>query len=292
MHTEAQRLPDAATSAPSHALQCMEIWGGNRATRRQARVSGIDAYVYSQPYDGQSAGGDIHYVSMCGSGRIVRFAVADVSGHGDAVGGLATQLRSLVRKHISTVDQTRFVRSLNKEFSRLAESGMFATAVLATYFAPTDHLIVVNAGHPAPFWYSTQDRAWRRLEATQPAAVASLSNLPLGIIDPTEYCQFAIPLAPGDRVLIYTDSLMEATSPSGQQLGEAGLLGLLQSLPLESSEGFCDLLLERVAQFRGGRPADDDVTLLLLEHNAKPHAPQSVVGWSRSIARMLGLMSV
>lgn len=292
MNAVADTLHADKASEDPHALQCMEIWGGNRATRRHASVSGIDAYVYSQPYDGQSAGGDIHYVSMCGSGRVVRFAVADVSGHGDAVGGLATELRSLVRKHINKVDQTRFVRSLNEEFSRLAEAGMFATAVLATYFAPTDHLIVVNAGHPTPFWYSAKENAWRRLESSEPSAVTKLSNLPLGIIDPTEYCQFAVPLAPQDRILVYTDSLIEATSPAGQQLGEEGLLALLGSLPLTNSESMCESLLRRITEYRGGRSAEDDVTLLLLQHNAKPHARQSLVGWSRSIARMLGLMSV
>jgi hypothetical protein len=82
---ESQAEQGAAT-APLHALQCMEIWGGNRAAREWVSVTGIDAYVFSLPYGGQSSGGDIHYVSLCGGGKIARFAVADVSGHGDAVG--------------------------------------------------------------------------------------------------------------------------------------------------------------------------------------------------------------
>ncbi|MCP4593424.1 MAG: SpoIIE family protein phosphatase, partial [bacterium] len=127
-------------------------------------VPGIDAWVYSRPVGGQSSGGDIHYVSTCGGGKIARFAVADVSGHGVAVSELATQLRKLMRAHINTVDQTRFIRVLNRAFTALASDGKFATALLATYFAPTAHLITCNAGHPPPLWYRSADQTWRSLE--------------------------------------------------------------------------------------------------------------------------------
>ena len=35
---------------------------------------------------------------------------------------------------------------MNSEFGKLSEDGTFATAILATYFSPKDHLVVVNAG--------------------------------------------------------------------------------------------------------------------------------------------------
>jgi sigma-B regulation protein RsbU (phosphoserine phosphatase) len=128
--------------------------------------------------------------------------------------------------------------------------------------------------------------------------VDRLANLPLGIIDPTEYSQFAVPLAPGDCVLIYTDSLIEATSPAGEQLGESGLLRLAtetggrQPFAQSSPEMFCETLLSRLDAYRGGEPANDDVTMLLLQHNGANPAGQSVAQWTRTIGRMLGVIPV
>ena len=48
-------------------------------------MPGVDAWVYSQPCENQAAGGDVHYVSTCAAGQVVRMVVADVAGHGAGV---------------------------------------------------------------------------------------------------------------------------------------------------------------------------------------------------------------
>ena len=176
---------DAKPKPQPVRVSCMEIWGGNEAVDKTVTVPGIDAWVYSRPYAGQERGGDIHYVSMCGAGAISRFSIADVSGHGDMVGEVAGHLRALMRKHINNLDQTRFVQALNREFSALAADGTFATALLTTYFAPTDHLITCNAGHPTPLLYRVREGRWHFLKHDMPDHVDRLANLPLGVIDPT-----------------------------------------------------------------------------------------------------------
>ena len=214
-----------------HALQCMEVWGGNEAIHSAVSVPGIDAWIASDPYEGAADGGDVHYVSMCGGGRTSRFVVADVSGHGAVAGELAGRLRWLMRKYINTPDLTRFARSLNREFSALAQKDRFATALLTTYYAPTDHLIVCNIGHPPPLWFHAKSRTWEVLTHDIPQRAATVMNLPLGIIEPTDYAQFAVKLSKGDLVLLYTDSLIESSDAEGNQLGESGLLSLVDGPP-------------------------------------------------------------
>lgn len=270
----------------------MEIWGGNEAEDAALSVPGLDVWVRSQPQPGHASGGDIHYVSMCGSGRITRFAVADVSGHGEQASDVARMLRSLMRRYINTVDQARFVRALNREFSRAAEDGMFATAVLATYFAPNDHLVLVNAGHPAPLWYRAESKTWQSLVPTLPDRARRLANLPLGVITPTQYAQFAVQLAKGDLVLIYTDSFTEARSPDGRLLGEEGLLALVSKLDPVDPPAFRDALMRAVETHRGGAPADDDLTLLLLHHNAANPPWPGFGEVLRTIGKMMRLIRV
>ncbi|MCP4590329.1 MAG: serine/threonine-protein phosphatase, partial [bacterium] len=255
-------------------------------------VPGIDAWVYSRPVGGQSSGGDIHYVSTCGGGQIARFAVADVSGHGVAVSELATQLRKLMRVHINTVDQTRFIRMLNRAFTALASDGKFATALLTTYFAPTAHLITCNAGHPPPLWYRSADQTWRSLEHTCDECVKDLSNLPLGVISPTRYSQFAVPVERDDLVLIHTDSLTESRSPGGAQLGQSGLLDLARRFDAQAPAEFCGALLDAVSDFRGGVAAEDDVTLMLLHANGDAPPRQSLGEMIRVVGKMLHLLKV
>lgn len=268
----------------------MEIWGGNGAHDSGISVPGLDIWVYSQPHAGDRQGGDIHYISMCGSGRITRLAVADVAGHGDSVGQLATSLRSLMRQHINTVNQTKFARALNREFTHLSTGGTFATALLATYFAPNDHLILVNAGHPPPLWYRADRSEWRIMRSDMPERAERVANLPLGIIEPTRYEQFAVPLARGDMVLIYTDSLVEARPPDGEMLGEQGLLDLVASLNITDAQALRPALIDAVTRYRGNTPAEDDMTLVLIHHNAADPPWPGVGQTLKSIAKMMGLM--
>src|SRR5438552_5100495 len=102
----------------------MEVWGGNQAVESAVTLSGIDAWVSSAPHAGRW-GGDIHYVSSCGTGRIIRVLVADVSGHGEGVAEIALTLRGLMRRHVNQLDHGSLVRSLNREFTAIAGAGRF-----------------------------------------------------------------------------------------------------------------------------------------------------------------------
>ena len=85
-------------------MRCMEVWGGNRTSRESFDLPGADAYLFSRAFEG-ARGGDIHYISTCGHGDIVRFLIADVAGHGTKVANVAARFKQLVSKHINTLDQ-------------------------------------------------------------------------------------------------------------------------------------------------------------------------------------------
>ncbi len=279
-------------------MQCMEIWGGNQPIENAASTPGLDVWVFSEPHAGASGGGDIHYLSLCGSGRIARFALADVAGHGAAVEELAGRLRTLMQRNINTLKQTRMASALNEEFGRLAEGGSFATAILATYFAPTDELAISNAGHPRPLWRRAATGEWSLLhrdceEAQRDKDEAEvIRNLPLGVLDNTGYQQFSTPLERGDLILFYTDAAIEAAGPDGRQIGEEGLLELMRSLDGERPDTLLTSLVERLEEVRGEERPEDDLTLMLLHHNASNPPLPSLSQVARVTARMLGLQKV
>lgn len=249
----------------------MEVWGGNTRTDSAVAMPGLDAWVYAVPYAGSKEGGDVHYLSSCATGRITRLLVADVSGHGDEVAAVASTLRSLMRKNVNYMEQDRFVRALNTEFTGLSESSRFATAIVATYWEPTRYLVLCNAGHPRPVWYSARARQWRILEQSRDLASEGLANIPLGIAEPTAYDQFGITLRPGDLVLMYTDWLTETLkSDSSTRLGEQGLLDILATLDTTDPRRVVSELMSSIHAYSGGAAPDDDVTVLLLSPNSVP----------------------
>jgi serine phosphatase RsbU (regulator of sigma subunit) len=256
--------------AESHPelMQCMEVWGGNQPVDSAVTMAGLDAWVFSKPYGEAAGGGDVYYVSSCATGRITRLLVADVAGHGATVGELAVVLRGLMRRYVNQLDQTRFVRLMNGQFTEMSKSGIFATAVVTTFFATSNHLSLCNAGHPPPIMYTAATRQWNFLHRASDESAAP-SDLPLGIEDVYDYTEFDVRLRKGDMVLCYTDSLIEARFPDGELLGTQGLLEVVQSLDVSRPQTLIASLLAAIIARTGDMGlVSDDITALLFRAKA------------------------
>lgn len=246
-------------------MACMEVWGGNHAVDRAVVLSGLDVWVYAKPFGQAVAGGDVHYLSSCATGRISRVLLADVSGHGVGAAETARTLHDLMRRYINCIDQSAFVKKLNRQFAAVAHAGSFATAVAVTFFSPTGQLWLCNAGHPTPLLYRAKEKQWTflRMQADDDGH----ANIPLGILDATNYAQFNFTMGEDDIVLCYADSLTEARDARGRALGEAGLLAMVRETPIGEAETFVHTLLERITAFDAGGLSDDDVTVLMVRAN-------------------------
>ena len=244
-------------------MQCMEVWGGNQAVERSVETAGLRIWVYSRPYGNAHRGGDVHYLSSCASGRITRMLLADVSGHGETVSRVAIALRDLMRQNVNYIKQTRFVRAMNQQFNEFDEHDTFATALVSTFFAPTQTFSLCNAGHPPPLIYRQQTSTWSAL--TSDAQVEQVSDIPFGIVDGATYGQLDVRLGDGDMVLCFSDAVTESVDATGQQLGTAGILSSLHDLEVEKPEQVIPTLVDRITRVGDGNLQQDDVTLLLIQ---------------------------
>ena len=253
-------------------MQCMEVWGGSQLTDRGVEFSGLNAWVYSKPYGGAQSGGDVYYASSCATGRITRLLLADVSGHGKMVAATAADLRTLMRRFVNRLDQGEFVRLLNQQFGALSRQGTFATAIVTTFFAPSRRLMICNAGHPRPLLYRAATKQWELLtheQSERPTKAAKPSNLPLGILNITEYEQFDVELEPGDCMVSYTDALSESSDADGEMLGETGLLRIMRLLGDVEPDALIETLLGEIGQRGPQNLSDDDVTVLVVRANGR-----------------------
>ncbi|MBI1901923.1 MAG: serine/threonine-protein phosphatase [Planctomycetia bacterium] len=267
-----------ATIAAAEHMVCMEVWGGNQAAESGVVMAGLDAWVYSRPYQGAAGGGDVHYVSSCATGRINRLLVADVSGHGAKVADTAAVLRTLMRRYVNHISQGKFVARMNEHFGTLAESGVFATAAVATFFAPTNYLSFSNAGHPSPLLYRAKRKAWSLLDEAleRPAGDddKELIDMPLGMVEASRYDERHARLRVGDLLLFYTDSLIESRRQDGELLGIPGLLDIVRRLDPADPAAFVPALLETIAKEHEDNLTEDDVTVMLFRPNGlAPRVP-------------------
>ena len=243
-------------------MRCMEIWGGNSAIEKNFEAPGLDIYVHCAPYqDSQSGGGDIYYLTSCASGRISRFLLADVSGHGEAVSKIAVSLRDLLRENVNRISQEKFVKSMNREFSQVAGDAVFATSAVATFFQPSNSLSVSVAGHPYPFYYRASKQKWLYLD---PAVKdQGLENLPLGVHEESNFPGISLTTEPGDMFLMYSDAFIESMNPDNQLLGIRGLLEILNKFQQIGPEEVIPQLRESIGAMDSVNLQGDDATLIL-----------------------------
>ena len=251
-------MPDQAPIA------CSEVWGGNRSAQAALVLPGITGHVTSKPYQQADSGGDVHYVSSCGSGRITRVLLADVSGHGSDVSHIAVRLRDAMRRYLNHIEPGPLASRINSELSQATvNEGHFATALAMTYFGPSGRFTICNAGHPLPLLKRANKQHWTTID--QPDTKEDIANLPLGILEESGYTCREFTLNPGDTLFTYTDCLNEAKNDQNNQLGTEGLLDILNQLqdtnntpPAELADAILTAIQQRGYSF------DDDLTTLIL----------------------------
>lgn len=277
-------LSEESKTAPA-SLQCMNVWCGNGICETDFSVTGMDVSVRSTPWHGEKQGGDVYLVSMCACASISRYILADVSGHGAAVAPLTQRLRKLMYKHINHPDQTYAAQALNREFAELRNQGRFATALLLTYLPESDHLIICNAGHPPPLWYKHATKSWQWLENETNTTIPGM-DLPLGVLPGTTYQQSAVQLEPDDRVVLFSDGLMEAQKADGTQLGMEGFCEAVVALEPEAP-GFATRIMETTSNQQC--QSDDDQTVVVLRHNGSAAPEQTLRERISVMTRLIGV---
>ncbi len=244
-------------------MACGEVKGGTRLAHDIVELPGLRGVLHARPC-AAAHGGDIHYLSVCGSGLLSRLCLADVAGHGDAVAAVSARTYDQLRRSVDTIDERRVLRALDRTLAR-SDIRAMTTAVLATYFPPSRRLSVSYAGHPEAWLYSRADGRWRPIEPQPAPPRAGLVGLPLGTGLAPSFTRRRLKVQTGDRLLLLTDGVLEAASPEGVEFGRDHLARVL-----DGYEGDVEGLVDRVlgalaAHTRAAEPTHDDVTLFVGE---------------------------
>jgi serine phosphatase RsbU (regulator of sigma subunit) len=136
---------------------------------------------------------------------------------------------------------------------------IFLTAFYGVLNRSKGTLQYIVAGHERPLLIRPGEGVFR-LEG---------SGRFLGMIDMLELDEFSFELRPGDRLLLFSDGVPDATDESGAQYGYDRLIGVLEANQNLAAQELVDTLAADVSRWSGNTPAFDDLTLLVLESTTK-----------------------
>ncbi len=252
---------------------CGEVRGGNGVTHTLVDLPGLRGVLYSRPCDG-AHGGDIHYLSVCGSGLMSRICLADVAGHGEIMSAIGREIHDHLRRSVDVVDERKVLSRFNDRLNSQGDRAM-TTAVLVTYYPPRRRLTVCYAGHPVGWLYRAGSQQWVSLqsETSHPQHRPAFVDIPLGVGFTPTFTRHRFTVARGDRIMLITDGVLETASPEEHQLDRRGIEDLLNA-----GDGNCEDIADRLltslhAHAGTDELAHDDVTFFLGEFGDGPPGP-------------------
>jgi len=203
-------------------------------------------------------GGDYYDVIELGDGRLAAF-VADATGHGVQAALSTTLIKSTFTGFAGrSAGAGEILSQMNAELNRILPPDIFVAATLATIDPTARRLCVANGGGPHPFRVDRSGRAER---------IAS-NGLPLGVVDSRSYQpgdEVTITVERGDRVVFYTDGLVEVENAKGEEFGETGFVDALGGTRDLALEAVGERLVESASAHAAPGHEWDDVTILTAE---------------------------
>jgi phosphoserine phosphatase RsbU/P len=200
------------------------------------------------------AGGDYYDVLDLGSGQYA-LMVADVSGHGAPAAIVMAMIRAVLHTLPTLEHPPTVLWRINEHFRYLWETGVFATVLYGILDANGQVLRLSCAGHPPPLLVRPHAGAMPLpVEAVVPLLLMNINEIPC-----TEH-----ELRAGDRLVLFTDGVLERQAADGSMYGDARLKVAIEKAGTVSPAAMVDYLVSELDAFAVGHEPDDDQTLLVV----------------------------
>lgn len=232
----------------------------------EVEIDGIDVAWELRACD--ELAGDTLNVALLDD-RHVEFYMVDVSGHGVAASLLSVTLNHLLSPASGQlilgphpdapaeglIGPAEVAAMLARQFPYDEERNQYFTLVYGIYDRRKRLFHFVSAGHPPPILVSRSGEI--RHDWSE--------GVPIGIVPDFPYQQNTIELAPGDRMYLYSDGLIDVFDPRRELYGlerlKAGLAARREVSVTESVRAIVD----DVELWGAGKPFEDDLSILAFE---------------------------
>jgi phosphoserine phosphatase RsbU/P len=204
-------------------------------------------------------GGDYYDFIEREDGRLV-IALGDVSGKGTAAALLMSSLHAAIHAQSASHDSlVATISAVNKYLANNIPTNRFVTLFYAELDPESGALSFLNAGHNPPLI----------IHSAGTVEQLSSGGLPLGIKPDAEYREGRTQMQKGDVLVIYSDGVTEAQSPTGEEFGATRLYEVVSRNIEASAAGIRDRIESSLTKFAQGTSAADDITLVIVKRQSQ-----------------------
>ena len=219
------------------------------------QIKGFEIAAYS--VSAREVGGDFYDFIEMGDEQLA-FVIGDVTGKSVSGALVMSASRSVFRMlsedHLTVGDS---MQRANKRIKKDIISGMFVALLYVILNANDRSLNMCSAGQTLPVHLSAKTGKASLIETEG-------DTFPLGILDDANYEETRLQLMAGDKVVFYTDGIVEAMNPQNEMFGFERLLEVVQASSTSSAEAMLQEIIDEVTDFSSGAPQHDDLTVIVL----------------------------
>ncbi|NPE28735.1 SpoIIE family protein phosphatase [Methanococcoides sp. SA1] len=201
---------------------------------------------------------------------------ADTCGHGVSAALISMRIvGSLHTMAYATDSPANYLQLLNEDLQGVLPKERFVAAIYL--FFNENEIVLSNAGQPSPLWISGNT-----------ITEISAGGYPIGQFPEPQYTNKTISLTPGDRILLYSDGLVEAENEKNECFGKERLFQLLHMLKDEPLDNVITAINDALNEYVGDVPLEDDISLIILEKQGPKTHTLTIANHLHAIGEFLG----
>jgi serine phosphatase RsbU (regulator of sigma subunit) len=219
------------------------------------QIAGLEIAAFS--VSAREVGGDFYdFIEM--DEQKAGFVIGDVTGKSVSGALVMSASRSVFR--MLSESQLTVAESMiraNRRLKKDVKTGMFVALLYAVLNGQGKSVSLCSAGQTQPVHYSAK--------SGQAALVETEGDtFPLGILDEVNYEETRLQLAAGDKMIFYTDGIVEAMNEQSEMFGFERLLEIVQKSVSNTADELLQEIIDAVKDFTGNAPQHDDLTAIVV----------------------------
>ncbi len=206
----------------------------------------------------EQIGGDLYHVFPLEQNHF-GLMIADVTGHGPSAALISFMVSAIFSEAREAGLSTKQVMNLvNEKLVGKLQDGKFASLFYGIYDATHQTFTYTSGGHPYALLVRT---------ATSEIISLSTDGLLVGLFsnDMTNFEEKKIQLIPGDKILLFTDAIVESMNQQGKPLGNTSVFEFVKKNGSQPISKLLELIYQLALEYSVTSHLDDDCTMVGME---------------------------
>ena len=221
------------------------------------RLDGVRIGYQYIPMHG--VGGDFFDLHYSQDRNQLGFFICDVAGHGVPAAFLASMVKMSLQTWPYSLEEPAHTLARMKYSLKGKLAGQTITACMGAIDLRDGSVLIARAGHPPVLHVKGKDDIEQIAPPGRIIADSDLLEL--------NCKEIRVSMRPGEKMILYTDGLIEVNSPAGEMLGDEGLIDIVNRNQDFPPEKLGQKIRDEIIEFSGNQETqEDDFTLLVIEY--------------------------